>query len=239
MCRNLLKMDSFSIVIIALVFTVLSQLNSYLSDDMKNRICDRFNPYFPQLSTKLREQAKLIEVNNSISAQDNYAQWTKNNRKLDKLKKEINELREKLLQFNKSKINQWNKLTKICITIPFILFKLWKGKQIVYNLPSNKIFPSMINGILHNGFLFVVLGPLNWLRYGTMHSNIQSSLSPEEKSEENILSFGVSLGIWCWALNTVISTVEFIINQLFITQKMAPPPPPKTASSSITSTNNN
>lgn len=219
-------LDSFTVVVIALVFTVLSQLNSYLSDDLKNHICNKFNPYFPQLSTKLKEQANLIETNNSISAQDNYAQWTKNNRKLDKLKKEINELRESLLQFNKNKISQWNKLTKIGITFPFILFKLWKGKQIVYILPSNNIFPSMINGILNNGFLFIVLGPLNWLRNGHMHSNV---LSSDEIVEESILSFGVSLGIWCWALNTVISATEFIVNQLLLTQKAVAPSPSKQA----------
>lgn len=217
-------MDSFTVVIIALVFTVLSQLNSYLSDDLKNYVCNKFNPYFPPLSAKLKEQTSLIETNNSISAQDNYAQWTKNNRKLDKLKQEISELKENLLQFNRNKISQWNKLTKIGITLPFILFKLWKGKQIVYVLPSNKIFPSMINGILNNGFLFLVLGPLNWLRHGHVHHNV---LSSDKMVEENVLSFGVSLGIWCWALNTVISTVEFIINQLFLKQKEVVPPPSK------------
>lgn len=227
-------MDSVTIVVIALLFTILSQLNSYLSDDLKNYICNKFNPYFPQLSTKLKEQAILIETNNSISAQDNYAQWTKNNRKLDKLKKEISELRENLLQFNKNKISQWNKLTKIGITLPFILFKLWKGKQIVYILPSNKIFPSMINGILNNGFLFIVLGPLNWLRYGHMHTSI---LSSEKMVEENILSFGVSLGIWCWALNTVISTIEFIVNQLFLKQKELAPSTSKQTTTITTTTN--
>lgn len=209
-------MEDYSIVIIAVIFTTLSQLNSYMPEEWKNRVCNKFNPYFPQLTTKLKEQTVLVETNNSISAQDNYAQWTKNNRKLDQLKKEIGELKENLIQFNKSKISLWNKLNKLVITIPFLLFKLWKGKSIVYRLPSNQVFPSVINGVWHNGFLFVALAPLNWIRHGTIHPQTLST-------ENNFISFGVSLGIWCWALNTVISTIEFIVNQLFIRDKVIEP----------------
>lgn len=209
-------MDGCTVVIIALIFTALSQLNSYVSEEWKNRVCNQINPYFPQLTIKLKEHTALVEANNSISAQDNYAQWTKNNRKLDKLKKEIDDLKEKLFHFNKSKIDTWNKLAKLMITVPFLLFKLWKGITIVYTLPSNQMFPSVINGVWHNGFLFVALAPLNWIRHGAIHPAAVTS-------EGNYISFGISLGIWCWALNTVISTIEFIVNQLFIREKVTAP----------------
>lgn len=214
-------MDGCTVVVIALVFTFLSQLNNRLSDDWKSRICNRFNPYFSQLAAKLKEKNHLVEANNSISAQDNYAQWTKNNRKLDTLKKEIDQLKENLLEFNKTKLNQWNKLTKVLITLPFLGFKLWKGKQIVYELPSNRCFPSVINGVWHNGFLFVAMAPLNFLRFGSIH----------QLAVTETFHFGVSLGIWCWALNTVISTIEFIVNQLFLQEKVQTPSTKATKSS--------
>ena len=51
---------------------------------------------------KVKERHELKEFNNSISAQDNYAKWTKNNRKLDSLDKEINNLKDEIQSENKA-----------------------------------------------------------------------------------------------------------------------------------------
>lgn len=197
------------VIATVLLFTLL---NWFLAHDLLNLnfIFNRFNPYLPLFTANLQEQKKLNDLNNSISAQDQYALWTKNRRQLDKLKAESEKLKEQIKQYNNN-CNKFFKLSKLgLVTVPFFLFKIWKGKHVIYNLPSNDMWPILINGIWNQGFLYVVLTPLNYLRTGSFN-------------KVNHVDIGVSLGIWCWALNSVIAKIEFMINKLYL-QPVVPKP---------------
>lgn len=201
------------VIAIVLLFTLL---NWCFQHDLisLNFVFNSFNPYLPLFTKNLQEQKRLTTLNNSISAQDQYATWTKNRRQLDKLKVESDKLKEQIKQFN-ANCNKFFKMGKLgLITVPFLIFKIWKGKHIIYNLPSNNMWPILINGIWNQGFLYVVLTPLNYLRTGSFNKVDQ-------------VEIGVSLGIWCWALNSVLSNIEFIINKLYLQPEMTKPIPNK------------
>ncbi|CCF58915.1 hypothetical protein KAFR_0F03190 [Kazachstania africana CBS 2517] len=161
-----------------------------------------------EYNSKLRKQRQLIEENHSISAQDNYAKWTKNNRQLDKLKIELSELDSKIKLNSKNLHAIFHKLKLITLTLPFFVFKIWKGKEIVYYLPTNDTFPYLISGVWNNGWLHLVLTPLNYIL------GRQTSMSTK---------VGVSFGIWIWALTNVISNIESLIKFLLFTEKIEAP----------------
>ncbi|CCD24677.1 GET complex subunit GET1 NDAI_0D03630 [Naumovozyma dairenensis CBS 421] len=164
---------------------------------------------------KLQERLELQEENTTISAQDNYAKWTKNNRKLEKLNEEIKALGIQLKSQQSSIEKQMKKFKLVTLTAPFIILKLWKGKFPVYYLPHSDMFPKIIGGVMSQGWLYLALLPLQILR---------GSSKVETQGEESMaIQVSVSLGIWLWALMTVISTVEFLINQLVFTKEVKKP----------------
>lgn len=170
---------------------------------------------------KMKERHELKEFNNSISAQDNYAKWTKNNRKLDSLDKEINDLKNDIQSQNKAFQGHLHKLRLLTITVPFFVFKIVYGKVPVYKLSSSTsaLFPTFVTGVWSQGWLYVILHPLRTI---SQKWHIMESRFGTAKFDAMALQ-GVSLGIWVWALMNVISGLEFIINQLFLAPKMEPP----------------
>ncbi|KAL3234808.1 Golgi to ER traffic protein 1 [Nakaseomyces bracarensis] len=154
----------------------------------------------------IKERRKVREENKSLSAQDHYAKWTKNNRKLDKLDKEIDELAGQIKANNEKVKGSLKKLKLVLITVPFLLFKLWKGKHIVYNLPDHQMFPQLIAGVWSQGWLYIALLPLQLVKQTLSGSTVDIETA-------TIPHLGVSLGIWLWALERVSSTIEFMIKQ--------------------------
>ncbi|QHS73304.1 GET complex subunit GET1 [Saccharomyces paradoxus] len=170
---------------------------------------------------KIKERHELKEFNNSISAQDNYAKWTKNNRKLDSLDKEINNLKDGIQSENKAFQAHLHKLKLLTLTVPFFVFKIVYGKTPIYQLSSSTstLFPTFVSGVWSQGWLYVILHPLRTIsqKWHIMEGKFGVS------KFDGVALQSVSLGIWVWALMNVLNGIEFIVNQLFLTPNMEPP----------------
>lgn len=161
----------------------------------------------------LAEHQELATLNKSISAQDDYARWTKNNRKLTQMDNELKRLKEQLASATAQNKQILGKLRLVSLTLPFLALKVWKGKHVVYYLPNSKVFPKVISSVWSQGWMYLALSPLRFL---TGKSVIAASAT----------EVGVSLGIWIWALQRVIDTLEFVVKQLLLTSAVARPHAP-------------
>lgn len=162
-------------------------------------------------SRLLKEKLKLQEEQRSISAQDHYAKWTKNNRRMDNLDKELDSLKKKLREDTEAMGKRLRQLKLVALTLPFFVLKIWKGKNVVYYLPAQGMFPKFIEGVWSNGWGHIAFTPLKYLKKGD--SNV---------ALENV-EVGVSLGIWCWAVLKVINTIEFVVKTLFFDTEVLMP----------------
>lgn len=158
----------------------------------------------------LAQHQKLVAVNRSISAQDDYARWTKNNRKLTLLERELQGLKEELRRASVQNKQLLGRLRLLSLTLPFLALKLWKGKHVVYYLPRAEVFPKIVSGVWSQGWFYVALLPLRLLK-------------KQSVGTASATDVGVSLGIWLWALQRVIDTVEFLIRQLLLAPVVVPP----------------
>lgn len=159
---------------------------------------------------KLVEHQELAKINRTISAQDDYARWTKNNRKLTQLEKQLKSLKEELSKANAQNKQLLGRLKLLSLTLPFLFLKLWKGKHVVYYLPKANVFPKVMSGVWSQGWFYIALWPLRLLK-------------GQSASTASVTDVGVSLGIWLWALQRVIDTIEFLFKQLLLTPVVAEP----------------
>lgn len=218
-------MECNSALLVALLFITIQKFLQY-SESYHDRWLTTVSLYntstFKTYREKLHEQKELTDINNSISAQDNYAKWTKNNRKLEKLSSELKELKEKMAVESRQLKKATGTIKLLTLKLPFLVLKLWKGKEIVYYLPSDKLFPFFINGVLHQGWLFLAMRPLQILLELT--SNFIDLSFVESKIK--IFSgthVGVSLAIWIFALGIVLDSIEFIVKTLVLQKPVAKP----------------
>ncbi|KAK6462630.1 coiled-coil membrane protein [Scheffersomyces coipomensis] len=90
---------------------------------------------FKEYSTKQIEIVDLNKQKRLISAQDQYAKWTKLNRQVDKLTAELTQLKETISK-DKSSVNSFVSLSIMLITTaPLWFFRLWFRKSILFYLP--------------------------------------------------------------------------------------------------------
>nr|Q754R6.2 RecName: Full=Golgi to ER traffic protein 1; AltName: Full=Guided entry of tail-anchored proteins 1 [Eremothecium gossypii ATCC 10895] len=148
-----------------------------------------------RLQQLIRERQELHQQQQSLSAQDHYAKWTKNNRRLDVLDRDIARVRKNYLESVEATKARLAKLKLLVVTVPFTALKFYKGKLPVYALPKG-MFPRFIEGTLEHGWLYMALAPLNMKQF----------------SEG--ASVAVSLGIWLFALLRVLGAIEFVLETL-------------------------
>ncbi|SMN22545.1 similar to Saccharomyces cerevisiae YGL020C GET1 Subunit of the GET complex [Maudiozyma saulgeensis] len=201
-----------------LVFVIITKFLQYsvnYHESWVSKFTQSNTSSYKDYMSKLHEQKILQEENHSISAQDNYAKWTKNNRKLDKLAIELKTLKTQIHE----QASNSQKFLKTCkligLTLPFFALKMWKGKEIVYYLPSNKMFPHLFNGTWHQGWLFVAMYPLDFV-LSKINNVYDVTFIASKVPVYKGTAVGVSLGIWVWALTNVLASIEFVINQLFL-----------------------
>lgn len=213
------------VLILTVLFISVTKFLQYsagLHDSWISRFTLGKTKTYKDYMVKLQEQKAIQEENHTISAQDNYAQWTKNNRKLDKLATELKELKGQIHEQIAQSKKALKSVKLMGLTLPFLALKLWKGKEIVYYLPSDKFFPHVFNGIWHQGWLFVAMYPLDFvLRKVNNYYDVSFIASKFTVFSGSLV--GVSLGIWIWALTSVLGNVDFIINQLIINEPVQKP----------------
>lgn len=202
------------VIYVSLLFVALNKLLQYTAsyhDSWGSRLA---LPNVKAAGNKYREvlaeHQKLAASNRAVSAQDDYVRWTKNNRKLTQMENELKRLKEQLAAATAQNKQMLGKLRLVSLTLPFLALKLWKGKHVVFYLPKSNVFPKVISGVWSQGWLYLALAPLKLV---TGKSVVTASTA----------EVGVSLGIWLWALQRVIDTLEFLLKQLLLTPAMARP----------------
>lgn len=113
------------------------------------------NKHFNDLANTRKELFRINKEKKSISAQDEYARWTKLNRQSDKLNAQITELQEESSKF-KGTINKLiNALIMVMTTLPIWFFRVWFRKSVLFYLPYG-VLPYYMEWLL--AFPFTPLG---------------------------------------------------------------------------------
>lgn len=108
-------------VIIELVWNVFIKISS--------------NPTLQKLNHLKQDQLQTYKQQQRISAQDEYAKWTKLNRKLDQLKKDIDETSTQISS-QRTKFNgTLNTVFYIILKLPILFISIWYRSTPVYYLP--------------------------------------------------------------------------------------------------------
>lgn len=110
------------------------------------------HPKFKELSKKRAELQKVNHERKSISAQDEYARWTKLNRTHDKLSTEVAELAETLLA-EKTRITKIVNLAITLLTTAPIWFARYKYRKLALFYMPPGIFPHPMEWIFALPFM--------------------------------------------------------------------------------------
>ncbi|KAK6454679.1 coiled-coil membrane protein [Scheffersomyces xylosifermentans] len=143
---------------------------------------------FIAYSAKKEELHKVNKEKKAISAQDQYAKWTKLNRQSDKLSAELKSLEEVIAQ-NKNSVNRLvGLLITVLTTVPLWFFRIWFRKSVLFYLPTG-VFPFYVERVFALPFF---------------------------------PSGAVGLTVWIFAVNSVVSSVLFLVSFLFETKPPFP-----------------
>ena len=105
------------------------------------------NKGFNEYGQKRKELWETTREKRSISAQDQYAKWTKLNRKCDKLNAELKLLEEQISK-DKAKVNTVvNQILFLLISGPVWFFRIWYRKNVLFYLPKGAL-PKQIEWVM-------------------------------------------------------------------------------------------
>ncbi|CEP60491.1 GET complex subunit GET1 LALA0_S01e12112g [Lachancea lanzarotensis] len=190
-----------SIVLISLVLVVTLRVLQWVSH-YKDSVVDAI--WSKPGALRLRELSKKLHSlqtqQRSISAQDEYAKWTKLNRQIAQLDKQVKAAQEELKQMRQAGEKSLSRVRLLTLTAPLLLLRFWKGKTVVYSVPQG-MFPRLIETILSQGWAALAMAPVRYIW-------APGPLKPLQ------LETPVCLGIWIWALTRVLNTVEFVVRSL-------------------------
>lgn len=203
-------MDTF--VLIALLLTFIVQLLNWTTTYHAGLISKFFpNNAINEYAKLAKQRQELHTVNSKLSAQDDYAKWTKNNRNLSKLDKQLNDMSVKIKSLDANRSHILKRVKLVALTLPLIAIKLLHGKKIVYSMDDTTVFPQLVGGIWEKGFMSAALLPLHlWQNNFTL-----------ERKEGTV----ICLGIYLWALSNFLSNLEFIFETV-VTKPITKPEAP-------------
>lgn len=96
-----------------------------------------------KLESLLRQRTALLAEREGLSPQDQYAKWTKANRRLDKLDAELAALRTELGALQTAPSQIWGYL----LPVTYYLVKFWGGNASV-GYPARGLFPQPLESLL-------------------------------------------------------------------------------------------
>ncbi|CCH60215.1 hypothetical protein TBLA_0C04150 [Henningerozyma blattae CBS 6284] len=201
-------------VVIAIVFLFITNFLNWTSQyhaSIRAKLFSSNTKLTSEYKSKLAKRHEYVLENNSISAQDNYAKWTKNNRAISKLDIELKKLKELISQNDSVNLKLFKRLRLVALTVPFMAIKLYYGKKIVYRLPFDNLFPQIMTLMVSKGFASLALLPLNYYKSGG--------------KLESISGLPICLGIYVWALTSVLKNLEFLVKFIFFTEPVIKPNP--------------
>lgn len=142
------------------------------------------------------KRSQLVEINRqrkAISAQDEYAKWTKLNRQFDKLNAEVASLAEQTSSEKALVGKAVNLALMLSTTAPIWFARFWYRKTVLFYFPPGA-FPHYVEWGL--ALPFIATG-------------------------------GVGLTVWMYALNSILGSIEFLVN-FYLEKPVAKPKEPAT-----------
>lgn len=106
----------------------------------------RYSNEFHKVKLLKQDRYDTNIAKNKLSPQDQYAKWTKLNRKVDQLNSEI-DTAEKALQAKKDQLSSSTTLLKRLITLLGFLIKIWYRKTKVFYMPNVLPIDTVCYGI--------------------------------------------------------------------------------------------
>ncbi|KAI5951965.1 GET1 [Candida jiufengensis] len=135
-----IDIDPYKVIIITFIILFIQKLitnigqktiESHISNFYFTKISS--NNSFKEYNLKQQELTKLIKQQKSISAQDEYAKWTKINRSIDKLKQELVKLNEINSESKASIVNIVKLSITVITTLPIWFLRIFcRNNQLFY-----------------------------------------------------------------------------------------------------------
>lgn len=154
----------FTLLISIFIVLVLKQaINAIGKKNIENFVWKTYCQVAPKfghtklatIAEKSNESAGVNRQRKAISAQDQYAKWTKLNRQFDKLNAEIETLNKELGQERATVVKVIGQVITIATAVPIWFSRVWFRKSILFHLPPG-VFPYPLERVF--GLPFVVLG---------------------------------------------------------------------------------
>lgn len=152
----MLDLHPYTILLLIVVVLILKNgVNSIGKSKIQDKGWDLYTLVAPkfghskliELTNKKQELIKVSNEKKLISAQDEYAKWTKLNRQSDKISNEINKLNEEI-STNKTRISKYiGLLITISTSIPIWFSRLWFRKSVLFYFP-NGVLPYYMEWVL-------------------------------------------------------------------------------------------
>lgn len=133
-------MHPFTLLALATVVFFLQKMLSWLSSLLIGFIL-RFSAESAQLAQLKQQACTTTKQKNALSPQDQYAKWTKLNRQLDSLAKQIEEYEQLLVAKRETYASLTTTLGRLLMVGSYIL-KFWFRGQSVFFMPN--VFPVPI-----------------------------------------------------------------------------------------------
>lgn len=132
------------------------------------------HPKFAELAQKRRQMVEVNIERKSISAQDQYARWTKLNRLYDRLSTEVNSLGESV-SAEKARVSMLIGLLLMALTtVPIWFARFWYRKIVLFYFPPN-VLPYPIEWLV--ALPFTVTGGVGLTAWMFAINSVLSSVS--------------------------------------------------------------
>lgn len=132
-----------------LVLVLLQQFVLFMGEDsLFDKIWSIYtllsrNPDLHKYHEQRSEQYSLYKQQQLVSAQDEYAKWTKINRKLDSLKKDIEQTSQKIAVHRSTLQSLFKTFLYLTLRLPIWFCSFWWRKSLVFYLPPGCL-PSYV-----------------------------------------------------------------------------------------------
>ncbi|SCU87543.1 LAMI_0D06480g1_1 [Lachancea mirantina] len=166
------------------------------------------------------ERQKLYLEQQSVSAKDEYARWTKLNRRVGQLDARLSEMQTQLAAQRKRAHAQLSKLHTVFLTVPVLVAKFWKGKVPVVSIPAG-MFPRVLEPVLGQGWAAAALMPAKYVVTTVLGTGptvagpvVAPGAAADTVNAATSATAPICLAIWMWALTRVVDTAEDVVRDL-------------------------
>lgn len=128
------------VTVVAIFGFLFSQIDKNILAEWIVGVSNNEHNLLKKLDLLIKERKSIEFERDSISAQDQYAKWTKLNRKFDKINLEITEISSNVKAEKSNKINKISNLIVLLQKLPLNFIKFWYARSPVIIIHSNSLF---------------------------------------------------------------------------------------------------